>query len=112
MHFMAGGTEFTVVLPHKRLQECLAVWLRIDVCQKSVQRSYVSVPAGSQFMERGIFDCESAVPHGTIHVCDCMTGDAAQPILRFRRIYLLRNRLLKPTIEEDCMDMAPGAPLT
>src|SRR5579863_3925395 len=68
MDFVAGRAEFGGVLAHEGFHEGAAMWFRIEVRQKVVERVDDGILAGGKLVQRRIFYGESAVTHGAVDV--------------------------------------------
>ena len=67
--------------------------------------------ARGQVVQRRILDDEVSLPHRAADVHDRVTRSATQTCLRLRRVDLLPNRTIEPSVEEDGVIVAAGAPL-
>ncbi len=110
MNFMASRAVFSRLFPHERLHECLAVWPRIEISKEMINLLDQGILRRCQFMKRRIFNGESSIAYAAVDMRDGMTGHTTEPIMGFRRIDLILDRLFPSAIEEDCMIMASGAP--
>ncbi len=61
-------------------------------------------------MQLGIFDGERGVAHRAIDVHDGVTGQAAQPVLRFGCVDLILDGLVEAAVEEDRVIVASRTP--
>ena len=84
----------------ERLQERLAVRLRVEERQLVVRERQERVLAGREIVQRRVLDREVPLPHRAADVRDRMARRAAQPGLRFRRVDLLLDRPVEPAVEE------------
>ena len=108
---MAARTELGGLLAVERLEEDLAVRLRIDVGQLVVHESEQRVVARREVVERRVLDLEVPLAHRAADLGDRVARGAAEPGLRFRRVDLLLDRPIEPAVEEHRVIVAAGAPL-
>ena len=111
MDLVASRAEFGRILTHERFHERAAMRFRIEIRQEMIERADVGILAGCDFMQRWIFDGESAVAHGAIDVNNGVAGCASQACMRFRGIDLLADGPIEASVEKNGVIVTAGAPL-
>src|SRR5678816_403613 len=111
MHLMTARTEFRGLLTMERLQENLAVRLRIDVGELVVHETQHWMIAGREIVKRRVLDLEVPLTHRASHVRDRVAGGAREPCLRLGRVDLLLDWPIEAAIEEDGVVVTARAPL-
>ena len=111
VHLVARRAELRRLLAMERLEERLAVRLRIDVEQLIVRELQQRVLARRQVVQRRILDDEVALSHRALDVRDRVARRAGEAGLRFRRVDLLLDRPIEPSVEEHRVIVTAGAPL-
>ena len=108
---MAARAELRRLLAVERLEERLAVRLRIDVGELIVREPQPRRVARREIVQRRVLDDEVALAHRAVDARDRVARRAAEPRLRFRRLDLLADRPVEAAVEEHRVVVAAGAPL-
>ena len=110
VHLVARRAELRRLLPHERLEEHAAVWLRIQLDGEIVQHPNQRVLAGCELVQLGIFEVEVGLSHRAFYVRDGVAHHAAQSGLSFGSVHELFDRRIHSAGIEHRRIMASAAP--
>ena len=111
VNLVTRRAELRGLFPMERLDERVAVRLRVELDELVVHGAKETVLARRQIVQRRVLDDEVPLAHRALHARDRVARGARESGLRLRRVDLLLDRAVEPAVEEHRVIVAAGAPL-